>query len=291
MQKLEEVDGTRFNDNINGKKASEFIAGNNGDDIIIGRQGDDIIEGGRGGDIILGGAGDDTLAADRIDRFQDFDGSKSILKGDNGDDIIYGGSKDDLIGGGNDNDLLFGNSGDDIISGGNGFDLLQGGVGNDNLRGQGDVDVADYSDLTFNGVDGAVAGVDVNLRRNRAKHSSNNNALTWTDTLTSIENVSGTSRNDRFIGDSNDNVFYGLAEVGRDDRQTEFVGLDGKSYRVTGDVVEYDGDRSDFEFGESQQPYVGGLTVTGDKIGTDILLGIEFIKFNDGLVATDSIDH
>ena len=92
----------------------------------------------------------------------------------------------------------------------------------------------------------------------------------------------------RFIGDSNDNVFYGLAEVGRDDRQTEFIGLDGEHYHVTGDAVEYDGDRCDFEFGESEQPYVGGLTVTGDKIGTDILLGIEFIKFNDALVATSN---
>ena len=141
----------------------------------------------------------------------------------------------------------------------------------------------------MNYVSNAVAGVDVNLRRNQARHSSDNNALTWTDTLTSIENVSGTSRNDRFIGDSNDNVFYGLAEVGRDDHQTEFIGLDGEHYHVTGDVVEYDGDRCDFEFGESEQPYVGGLTVTGDKIGTDILLGIEFIKFNDDLVATSNI--
>ena len=187
--------------------------------------------------------------------------------------------------------MLFGDSGDDLIRGGNGFDLLQGGVGNDTRRGQDGIDVADYSDLTFDGISGTVAGVDVNLRINRAKHSSNNNALTWTDTLTSIENVLGTSRNDRFIGDSNDNVFYGLAEVGGDDRQTKFIGLDGKSYQVTGDVVEYDGEQSDFEFGVSQQPYIGGITVSSNQIGTDILLGIEFIKFDDGLVATNSIDR
>lgn len=98
-------------------------------------------------------------------------------------------------------------------------------------------------------------------------------------------------RNDRFIGDNGYNVFYGLSEVGRDDHQTEFVRLDGEHYKVTGDVVEYDGNRSEFTFGESQQPYVGGLTVSSDKIGTDILLGIESIKFNDGLVATNSTNH
>ena len=291
FQQLEEIKGSGNSDIIIGKNHSEFITGDNGDDIIKGGQGNDIIEGGRGGDIILGGAGDDTLAADRTDRFQDFDGFQSKLKGDNGDDIIYGGSKNDLIGGGNDDDLLFGESGDDLIRGGNGFDLLQGGVGNDILRGQGGIDVANYSDLTFNGVFGSVAGVDLNLQINQAKHSSDNNALTWTDTLTTIENVIGTSRNDRFIGDNGDNVINGLEEVGRDDRQTEFIGLDGESYQATGDVVEYDGNKSDFTFGESQQPFAGGLTVTGHEIGTDILLGIEFIKFKDGLVATNSINY
>ncbi|MGB6298669.1 MAG: calcium-binding protein, partial [Rivularia sp. (in: cyanobacteria)] len=290
LEKFKQIQGSRKSDKINGKNINEFIAGNNGNDTIKGGQGNDIIEGGRGGDIIRGGAGNDILAADRVNRFQDFDGTKSELRGDNGDDIIYGGSKGDLIGGGNGDDLLFGKSGDDLIRGGGGFDLLQGGIGNDTLRGQGGIDVADYSDLTFNGVFGTVAGLDVNLNHNIALHSSNNNALTWTDTLTTIENVIGTSRNDRFIGDENDNVFYGLGEVGRDDRQTEFMGLNGESYKVTGDVVEYDGDRHDFTFGVSSEPYFGGITVTGDGIGTDILLGIEFLKFDDGLIAASDID-
>ncbi|MEL7246480.1 MAG: calcium-binding protein, partial [Cyanobacteria bacterium J06573_2] len=287
--KLEEINGTRSDDNLTGNNISEFITGNNGNDTIRGGQGNDIIEGGRGGDIIRGGGGNDILAADRIDRFQDFDGTISELRGGNGDDIIYGGSKDDTIGGGNDNDLLFGKSGDDLIRGASGFDLLQGGVGNDTLRGQDGIDVADYSDLSFNGIFGTVAGLDVNLNTNKALHSSSNNALTWTDTLTTIENVIGTSRNDRFIGDGNDNVFYGLGEVGRDDRQTEFIGLDGSSYKVIGDVVEYEGNKSEFTFGVSEFPFAG-LTVTGSEIATDTLIGIEFIKFSDGLVATDSIN-
>jgi Ca2+-binding RTX toxin-like protein len=289
FQTLKEINGTRRDDNIVGKKHSELIAGNNGNDTIKGGQGNDIIEGGRGGDIIRGGAGDDTLAADRVDRYQDFDGSTSELRGDNGNDIIYGGSKDDTIGGGNDNDLLFGKDGDDLIRGGKGFDLLSGGVGNDTIRGQDGIDVADYSDLTFNGVFGDVAGLDVNLNKNQAKHSSNNNALSWIDTLTTVENVQGTSRNDRFIGDENNNVFYGLEEVGRDDRQTEFIGLDGESYKVTGDVVEYSGNKSDFTFGVSQPPFLSGLTVTSLVGGTDTLIDIEFLKFDDGVVAISDV--
>ncbi len=288
LQNLHEIKGSRKDDNIVGKKDSELITGDNGNDTIKGGQGNDIIEGGRGGDIIRGGAGDDVLAADRIDRFDDFDGTSSELRGNNGDDTIYGGSKDDFISGGNDNDLLFGKGGNDLIRGGNGFDLLQGGVGNDTLRGGDDIDVADYSDLTFNGVFASVAGLDVNLNKNEAKHSSNNNALTWTDTLTTIENVIGTSRNDRFIGDEYDNVFYGLGEVGRNDRQTEFIRLDGETYKVTGDVVEYDGNKEEFTFDVSEFPFVG-LKVTGPGAGTDILTDIEFLKFNDVLVATSEV--
>lgn len=285
---LKEIEGTRRSDIINGKNASELIAGNNGNDIINGRLGNDIIEGGRGGDIIRGGAGDDILAADRLDRFDDFGGSNSELRGGDGNDIIYGGSKDDEQRGGNGNDLLFGKGGNDLILGGSGFDLLNGGVGNDTLRGQDDIDVADYSDLTFNGVFDSVAGLDVNLNTNKAKHSSDNNALTWIDTLTTIENVIGTSRNDRFIGDENNNVFYGLGEVGRNDRQTEFISRQGESYKVIGDVVEYSGDFSEFIFGTSKETFIG-LTVTGLGAGTDILIGIEFLKFEDSLVAVDSI--
>lgn len=286
---LKEIKGTPKSDIIIGTNVAEFITGNNGNDIINGRGGNDIIEGGRGGDIIRGGAGDDILAADLVDRFSDLDGFYSELRGNNGNDVIYGGSKYDLIIGGSGNDFLYGKSGDDLIRGGSGFDLLNGGVGNDILKGQDDIDVADYSDLTFDGVFATVAGLDVNLNKNSAKHSSNNNALTWTDTLTSIENVIGTSRNDRFIGDSNNNVFYGLGEVGSsDDHQTEFIGLNGAEYKVTGDVVEYSGNFSEFTFGQSSSPFFG-LTVTGTGVGTDTLINIEFLKFDDGLVAIDSI--
>jgi hypothetical protein len=258
---LKEIKGTRRADVINGGNASELITGNDGNDIINGGQGNDIIEGGRGGDIIRGGAGDDILAADQIDRFDDFGGLKSELRGGDGNDTIFGGSKDDFISGGN---------------------------GNDPLRGQDGIDVADYSDLTFDGVFDSVAGLDVNLNTGKAQHSSDNNPLRWTDSLTGIENVIGTSRNDRFIGDENNNVFYGLGEVGRNDRQTEFISLQGESYKVTGDVVEYNGNFSEFTFGTSKETFIG-LTVTGPGAGTDILIGIEFLKFNDRLVATDSI--
>ncbi|MGD1920616.1 MAG: calcium-binding protein, partial [Pleurocapsa sp.] len=244
-------------------------------------------EGGPAGDYIRGGAGDEVLAADRIDRFDDFDGTDSFLGCDNGNDTIFGGSKNDTIGGGNGDDVLLGKNGDDLIRGASGDDLLNGGIGNDTLRGQGGNDTADYSDLTFNGVFGTVAGLDVNLADNSALHSSNNNALTWTDNLTTIENVTGTQRNDRFIGNSGDNVFDGRGEVGRSDRQTQFTALNGETYTVTADVVEYSGSQSDYSFAGSADSF----TIAGNGDGTDTLIEIEFVRFNgdSSLIATDDL--
>ena len=288
LNKLD-IKGTAGNDNISGTNESEFIAGKKGNDTINGGQGDDVIEGDQGSDVIRGGAGNDVLAADRVYRFRDKGGSHSELRGDNGDDTIYGGNQEDFIGGGNDNDILFGKKGDDLIVGGSGFDLLNGGVGNDTLRGQAGVDIADYSDLTFRGISKSVAGVDVDLNNNKAQHSSNHNPLGWTDTLTTIENVQGTKRNDRFIGDSNNNVFYGIGEKGN--HISDFIGLNGKSYQVAGDVVEYKGNSSDFQLSEIpiESAFFGGITVTGSGIGEDIINDIEFLKFDDGLFTVDSL--
>ncbi len=284
---VNEINGTRGDDNIRGTRDNDFISGNNGNDTLNGRLGNDTIEGGRGGDDIRGGAGDDVLAADRIDRFDDFDGTDSFLGCDNGNDTIFGGSKNDTIGGGNGDDVLLGKNGDDLIRGASGDDLLNGGIGNDTLRGQGGNDTADYSDLTFNGVFGTVAGLDVNLADNSALHSSNNNALTWTDNLTTIENVTGTQRNDRFIGNSGDNVFDGRGEVGRSDRQTQFTALNGETYTVTADVVEYSGSQSDYSFAGSADSF----TIAGNGDGTDTLIEIEFVRFNgdSSLIATDDL--
>ncbi|MGB6299124.1 MAG: calcium-binding protein [Rivularia sp. (in: cyanobacteria)] len=284
-----DIKGTPKDDSLLGTNNPEFIAGKKGNDTINGGLGDDVIEGDQGSDVIRGGAGNDVLAADRVYRFKDKDGSHSELRGDNGNDTIYGGNQTDIIGGGNDNDVLFGKDGDDLIRGGSGFDLLNGGVGNDTLRGQAGIDIADYSDLTFKGISKSVAGVDVNLNNNQAKHSSNHNPLTWTDTLTTIENVQGTKRNDRFIGDSNNNVFYGIGE--KSHHETEFIGLDGEAYHVAGDVVEYKGNSSDFQLSEIpiESAFFGGITVTGSGIGEDIINDIEFLKFDDGLFTVDSL--
>jgi len=280
------IEGTRNDDNIRGTNGNDLIFANNGNDIVNALDGDDTVEGGRGGDIIRGGAGDDVLAADRVDRFQDFDGEVSEIRGGAGNDTIYGGSKDDLLIGGAGDDTIFGKGGDDEIRGTGGDDLLNGGIGNDFINGAQGNDTADYSDLVINGVFGTIPGVDAILPEQTARHSSTNNALTWMDQLVNIENVIGTQRNDRFIGNAQDNLFDGQGEVGRSDRQTEFVGLNGDAYTVIADVVEYRGNSNQFSF----TGMADNFTVTRNG-QIDTLIDIEFVKFDDGVFATSELNN
>lgn len=92
-----------------------------------------------------------------------------------------------------------------------------------------------------------------------------------------------TIRNDRFIGNSDDNVFDGKEEINCGDRQTTFTDRNGDDYQVIADVLEYSGDRSDFTIAGS----IDNFTVGGAGIGTDTLIDIEFLKFDDGLVAVN----
>jgi hypothetical protein len=287
FQAVNEIKGTRSNDLLPGSDFNDIITGDNGNDTLSGGKGSDTIEGGRGDETIRGGESDDLIAADRQDRFNDFDSKgQSEFFGNSGNDTIIGGSQADRILGGTGDDFLFGKNGNDEIRGNAGDDLLNGDVGNDTLNGGRGTDTADYSDLSFNGVFGTVPGVDANLAAGTAIHSSTNQALNWTDTLNNIENITGTSRNDRFIGNRQDNVFDGRGE--RSDRQTSFTDLDGDSYQVTGDVVEYTGNPEDVVFGVSRQR-IGGFTVTGNRIGTDTLINIEEVKFDNSLVPVDSL--
>lgn len=85
---IEQVKGTRFDDNITGNWL---------DNILRGRKGADTIKGNAGDDQIFGEEGED------------------ILYGDAGEDRVHGGEHDDTIYGGDQNDLLHGYTGDNLF--------------------------------------------------------------------------------------------------------------------------------------------------------------------------------
>jgi len=118
------------------------------------------------------------------------------INGEN--DVIIGTPNVDTLTGGDGIDTLFGLESDDILIGNDGDDILEGGAGADSLDGGDGNDTASYT--TSN------AGVTINLASGAATggHAAG-------DTLTSIENVTGSDLNDTLIGNANDNVLDGGA--------------------------------------------------------------------------------
>ena len=127
-----------------------------------------------------------------------------VVGGDITSETINGTALADVIGGlgGNDtinglagNDTLNGGSGNDILNGGDGDDSLIGGLGNDTLNGGAGTDTADYS--------GAGAAVTINLTTGTGSGGAG------TETLSGVENVTGTAFADTLTGDGNANVLRG----------------------------------------------------------------------------------
>ncbi|MDD2781553.1 MAG: hypothetical protein PHR02_08435, partial [Sulfuricurvum sp.] len=269
---------------INGSDGNDFIGAQGGNDIIFGGNGDDNIGGGAGDDTIDGGAGNDTLrytnvsanglivdlrittaqntgpsGYDTISGIENLSGSSfnDTFTGDDNANIINGLAGDDTISAGGGNDTVYGGDGNDSIGGGAGDDTIDGGVGNDTLR---------YTNVSAN-------GLVVDLRITTAQ----NTGPSGYDTITGIENLSGSSFNDTFTGDDNANVLTG--GNGNDL-------LDGQG----GD------DTAVFTYASSQYTIVlndgGTITVTDQttsREGSDTLSNIEYLKFSDTIIAASSL--
>jgi Ca2+-binding RTX toxin-like protein len=112
-------------------------------------------------------------------------------------------------------DALNGTTGNDVLCGLGGNDQINGKGGNDQIIGGDGVDTATYA--------GAPSAVNVNL--------SSDTATGWgSDTLSSIENATGSSNNDRLVGDGGANVLNGGS--GRDEmfgegNSDDLIGGDG----------------------------------------------------------------
>lgn len=180
-------------------------------------------------------------------------GGDDIYRGLEGNDSIAGGSGDDNLYGFEGNDTIRGGSGADYVSGGSGNDTLYGGTGNDDLQGGGD------SDIVYGG-DG--------------------NDL-----------LEGFDGDDFLYGQQGDDQFIGIS-FGND----TLNGGDGYDVAVVsrlhlGPVGE--DNFSDFKVTKNPD---GTVTLTdldplgGGDYGTDTLIDVEAIQFNDGayVVATDT---
>lgn len=301
--------GLAGNDNLTGGGGGDTLSGNQGNDIIAGRggsdylwggDGDDNIDGGAGADRVIGDAGSDALnggnGTDRVEyegsgsgvvaSLASGTGSGGFAQGDTYVSIenLLGSHFDDVLTGDRYANVLIGGLGSDTLWGGTGDDVLQGGGGNGNggLLGPG---TPDYLNVLIGGVgaDTLIGGVGFDTASYVGSHAAVTvNLLTGTgsgadaqgDTLTAVENVTGSSHNDNLTGDAGANVLDGGA--GSD-------ALNG-------------GDGTDTA---SWASAAAGVTVnlttgvhTGEAAG-DAMTSIEILEgsaFNDSLIGGSAVD-
>ena len=146
-----------------------------------------------GVDLMRGSTGVDTF---------DGKGGNDRLYGFVGNDILRGGDGDDVLVGSDGTDTLDGGAGADRLFGGNDGDTLEGGAGADLVNGGDGADTASYASSAD--TDGDSLGVTVNLLTG---DTSGDDAEG--DTLVNIENLLGSTLDDKLTGDAEANTLTG----------------------------------------------------------------------------------
>jgi len=122
-------------------------------------------------------------------------GNDFLIGGGAGENLSGGAGNDELRGLGG-NDTLSGGSGNDTLNGGDGNDILTVDSGNDALIGGAGIDTASYAT--------AAAGVSANLASATASDGGGG-----TDSLATIENLTGSAHTDTLTGDGQNNILDG----------------------------------------------------------------------------------
>jgi Ca2+-binding RTX toxin-like protein len=195
---LVDFDGDIFKltPNVTSADQADVLRGLGGNDMLFGGSGNDTLDGGAGADVLIGGDGTDTadysLSAAGV--------TVSLLTGlgaggDAQGDTL-GGIKN--ITGSAQADTLTGDGAANTLDGGSGNDTLIGGAGADTLIGGPGTDTASYAS--------SGAGVTVNLQT-----GSGSGGDAQGDTLSGIENITGSAFADVLTGDGGANTLVGGA--------------------------------------------------------------------------------
>ncbi|OWJ66260.1 calcium-binding protein [Inquilinus limosus] len=298
--------GDGADDRIDGLGGNDVLLGNGGDDVLNGGDGNDQLYGGGGSNTLNGGAGNDEVtvtrtfgdpaSADIVDGgagndtlIVDFAGANGplsfTLNGTSGDGsirsanfetLIYtGGSGNDTVAGAAGNDQLFGYAGNDTLAGAAGTDQLDGGAGNDVLRGGAGADHLDGGA----GVDLASyytssVGVSVDLATGQGAGGEAQG-----DTLTGIENLSGSQGNDTLAGNAGANSLSGnggndvLRGGAGADRLDGGAGTDTASYYIGAAGVTVNLATGAGSGGDAQGDTLTGIENVSGSQGSDILVG------------------
>jgi Ca2+-binding RTX toxin-like protein len=178
LTSIENLIGSRYNDNLSGDDSFNTIRAGSGNDTVYGLAGFDQLYGEDGDDTIYGGDDSDVIYGDNTNNSLVF--FNNTLVGGGGNDSLYGWHG---------NDTLFGNEGNDSIVEGGGDDTISGGTGVDWL----------YYNYSSGGP------VTVNLGVTTAQNTGGGGI----DTISGIENLYGTGSNDTLTGTGGANTLEG----------------------------------------------------------------------------------
>ncbi len=298
----------------NGLVLHGTLGNDSGRNAIHGGAGDDVIFDGNGADTIYGGVGNDYLSAtgsNDVDLYNGGSGTDwvsyanllgpvtinlvtKIVTGTNtGTDTLVSienaqGSKgDDTITGNSLANILDGREGKDTLDGGAGNDDLVGLKGNDTLIGGTGIDRARY-DYDHDG-NGAIHGIEANLATGIVIDT-----VGFTDTLSSIENISGSIYADKIYGNSLSNELSGNGENdtlggrGGNDRLIGGAGADKFVFDTALDastnvdtVVDFNHFQDDFNLSKSIFSIIGTTLSVGEfKVGTAALDSNDYVIYD-----------
>jgi Ca2+-binding RTX toxin-like protein len=180
---VEDIDGSRFDDVITGNSASNFLYGEAGNDTLSGSDGIDGLFGLDGDDTLDGGTGEDFASYFYSSAGVTVSVTAGTATGEGTDTL----ANIEDVEGSRQADSLTGDAGPNVF-----WPL----AGNDAIDGSTGVDTVSYQ---F-----AQTGVTADLTNGTATGEGS-------DTLTGIENLAGSGRDDNLTGDTGSNVLHGLA--------------------------------------------------------------------------------
>ncbi len=278
--------GTPGNDTLTGDVANDSLSGSSGDDVLIGNAGNDTLDGSVGNDTLIGGAGND------------------ILYGSSGDDVYLYSSAADAYG-----DYISDTSGSDRLD----FSALGATfVGSAAFSATGNAQFrASYSGYSFtiafdtNGdglTDGAMSAYLSYPSDTLVETSAGSGVLIRSSLLPPVEGLvgtigndtlNGTAGNDTIVGwDGNDSLLGGNGNDRLDGGtgSDTLVGGSGNDTLVGGagtDIAVFAGVSGNY----SIKGAPGGAIIVTDLSGvegSDLLSGVETLRFADGDFATPS---
>ena len=184
---FENITGSRYGDTLTGDAGANVLKGGAGRDTLTGGAGDDTLEGGPGGDPLDGGEGTDTASYAGATAGVTLDLSYST------NDTSGRGTGGDASGDSFKNIEKFVGSGHD--------DTFISGSGGDHITGGGGSDTVSYRN--------SEAGVSVDLSDTDAQNDTTTDSYAVGDTLSGIDNVTGSDHADTLKGDDDPNVLNG----------------------------------------------------------------------------------